>query len=65
MKIFLQISQDLWAEKRQGRKSNESRQKNRRGDSKIESNDSPNILDRGKMSEIPRPPLGSKKKNRI
>ena len=35
------------------RKGNRSRQKNKRGDSKVESNDSPVIPDRGETSDIP------------
>ena len=41
------------AEKRQDRKSNRTRQKNKRGDSKMESNDSHEISDRGETSDIP------------
>ena len=39
--------------KRQDRKSNRTRQKNKRGDSKVESNDSPEIPERGETSDIP------------
>ena len=35
------------------RKGNRTRQKNKRGDSKVESNDSPEIPDRGETSDIP------------
>ena len=35
------------------RESNRTRQKNKRGDSKAESNDSPEIPDRGETSDIP------------
>ena len=38
---------------RKDRKSNRVRQKNKRGDSKVESNDSPEIPDRGETSDIP------------
>ena len=34
------------------RKSNRTRQKNKTGDSKVESNDSPEIPDRGETSDI-------------
>ena len=34
-------------------KGNRTRQKNKRGDSKVESNDSPEIPDRGETSDIP------------
>ena len=39
-------------------KENRTRQKNKRGDSKVESNDSPEILDRGETSDIPGLPSG-------
>ena len=45
-----------WAsmqKKKKGRKSNRTRQKNMRGDSKMESNDSPEIRDREETSSIP------------
>ena len=38
--------------------SDGSRQKNKRGDSKVESNDSPEIRDRGETSDIPGLPWG-------
>ena len=41
------------AEKKINRKSNRTRQKNKKGDSKVESNDSPQIPDRGETSDIP------------
>ena len=34
-------------------KENRTRQKNKRGESKVESNDSPEIPDRGETSDIP------------
>ena len=40
------------------RKSNRTRQKNKRGDSKVESNDSPEIPDRRDTSDIPGLPSG-------
>ena len=43
--------------KKRDRKKNGSRQKNKRPDSKVESNDSPEILDRGDIRQ-PRPPFG-------
>ena len=46
------------AEKWQDRKSKRTRQKNKRGDRKGESNDSPEIPDRGETSDIPWPPFG-------
>ena len=46
--------------KRYDRKSNRTRQKNRRGDRKVESNDSPEVSDRGGGGDNinPRPPFG-------
>ena len=48
--------------KREDRKGNRTRQKNKRGDSKVKSNDSPEIPDRGETSDIPGLPSGEKKK---
>ena len=46
--------------KRYDRKSNRTRQENKRGDSKVESNDSPEIPDRGgETSNIPGLPSGN------
>ena len=45
--------------KRSDRKGNGTRQKNKRGDSKVESNDSPEIPYRGETSDIPGLPSGS------
>ena len=42
-----------------GRRSNRTRQKNKRGDRKVESNDSPEIPDRGETSDIPGLPSGA------
>ena len=36
-----------------------TRQKNKRGDSRVESNDSPKITDRGETSDIPGLPSGA------
>ena len=49
---------DQQAEKRKDRKSNRTRQKNKRRDSKVESNDSPEIPDTGETSDIPGLPSG-------
>ena len=46
------------AKKKKDRKSNRTRQKNKRGDSKVESNDSPEIPDRGETSDIRSLPSG-------
>ena len=45
--------------KRYDRKSNRTRQKNNTEDSKVESNDSPEIPDRGETSDKPGLPSGS------
>ena len=50
---------DQQAEKRKDRKGNRTRLKNKRGDSKVESNDSPEIPDRGETSDIPGLPSGA------
>ena len=44
---------DQRAEKDKTERGNRTRQKNERGDNKVESNDSPTIPDRGKTSHIP------------
>ena len=41
-----------------------TRQKNKRGDSKVESNDSPEIPDREETSDIPGLPSGARKKTK-
>ena len=48
---------DQQAGKNPDRKGNRTRQKNKREDSKVGSNDSPEIPDRGETSDIPGPPL--------
>ena len=53
---------DQQAEKRQDRKSNRTRQKNKTGDSKVESNDSPEIPDRRETKDIPGLPSGESTK---
>ena len=45
--------------KKKDRKSNRTKQKNKRGESKVESNDSPEVPDKGETSDIPSLPLGS------
>ena len=45
-------------EKKKDRKSNRTGQKNKRGDSKVESNNSPEIPGRGEASDIPGLPSG-------
>ena len=47
-------------QKREDRKGNGTRHKNMRGDSKVESNDSPEIPDRGETPDIPSLPSGGK-----
>ena len=44
--------------KRSDKKGNRTRQKHKRGDSKVESNDSPEIPDRGETSVMPSLPSG-------
>ena len=44
--------------KRSDRKGNRTRQRNKRGDSKVESNDSPETQDRGETSDVPGLPSG-------
>ena len=46
--------------KEEDRKGNRTRQKNKKGDRKVESNDSPEIPDRGETSNIPGLPSGAK-----
>ena len=50
------MDQQAEKSKRQDSKSNWTMQKNKRVDSKVESNDSPDIPDRGETT--PRPPFG-------
>ena len=45
------------------RQSSRTRQKKKKGDSKVESNDSPEIPDRGKTLDIPGLPLGGARMN--
>ena len=45
--------------KKKVKKSNRTRHKNKIGDSKVESNDSPEIPERGETSDIPGLPSGS------
>ena len=42
-----------WQKKEQDRRSSRSRQKNKKGDRKVESDDSPEIPDRRETSDIP------------
>ena len=55
MKNFLEKVQKKGpaGRKRSDRKGNRTSQKNKRGDSKMESNDSPEIPDKGETSDIP------------
>ena len=52
------------AEKTEDRKNNKNRQKNKRGDSKVELIDSPEIPDRGETSDIPGPPSGASEREK-
>ena len=58
---FFWKSSEEWTcrQKKIKQKSNRTRQKNKRGDSKVESNDSPEIPDRGETSDIPGLPSGA------
>ena len=47
------------------RKNNGSRQKNKTGESKVESNNSSGIPDRGKTSDTPGLPSGTNKKEQV
>ena len=58
MKNFLEKVQKKGPAGRKRSDSNRTRQKNKRGDSKVESNDSPAIPDRGETSDIPGLPSG-------
>ena len=60
MKNFLEKVQKKGpaGRKRSDRKGNRTRQKNKRGDSKVKSNDSPEIPDKGETSDIPGLPSG-------
>ena len=58
MKNFLGKVQKNGPAGRKDRKGNRTRQKNKRGDSKVESNDGPEIPDRGETSDIPGLPSG-------
>ena len=60
---FSEKSSEEWTsrqKKRSDRKSNRTRQKNKRGYRKVESNDSPEILEQGETSDIPSLPSGVK-----
>ena len=61
IEAFSGKSSEEWTN-RQGKKkirqNNRARQKNKRGDSKVESNDSPEIPGRRETSDIPGLPLG-------
>ena len=56
---------DQQAEKTEDRKSNRTRQMNKRGDSKVESNDSPEIPDRGRHQTSLASLLGAKSKTAV
>ena len=63
-RLFLTTSTEVrrmsqQAEKRYDRKSNRTQQKNKKGDSKVETNESPEIPDRGEASDIPGLPSAS------
>ena len=59
MKNFLESLEERTSrQKKIDRKGNRTRQKNKTGDSKVESNDSPEIPDKGETSDIPGLPSG-------
>ena len=59
VKEFSKKTLGEWASRQKKyRKSNRTWQKNKRGDSKVEPNDSPEIPDRGETSDIPGLPSG-------
>ena len=66
MKNFLEKVQKKGpaGRKRQDRKGNRTMQKNKRGDSKVESNDSPEIPDRGGDIRHPQSPFGGRLRKR-
>ena len=65
MKNFLESLEERASRQKTIRqKGNRTRQKNKRGDSKVESNDSPGIPDRGETSDIPGLPSGRAYKGR-
>ena len=55
---FLEKVQENGPAGRKKIREKETRQKNKRGDSKVESNDSPGIPNRGETSDIPGLPSG-------
>ena len=65
MKNFQEKVQKKGPAGRKNRKDNRTRQKNKTGDSKVESNDSPEIPDRGEKSDIPSLPSGVENNNLI
>ena len=61
IEVFSGKSSGEWTsrqKKRYDKNSNRTRQKNKRGDSKVESNDSPGIPDREEILDIPGVPSG-------
>ena len=57
---FSGTSSEEWTrrQKKDKRENNRTRQKNKRGNSKVESNDSPEIPDKGETSDFPSLPAG-------
>ena len=65
MKIFWGKKSGEWASmQKKGRKSNGTQQKNKTGESKVESNDSSEISGKGETSDIPGLPLGDDRSKR-
>ena len=62
MNFLEKVQENGPAVRKKDRKSNRTRQKNKRGDSKVELNDSPEIPDMGETSDIPGLPSGGERK---
>ena len=58
------LEERISRQKKIRQKGNRTKQKNKRGDSKVESNDSPEIPDRGETSDIPGLPSGAREKKK-
>ena len=56
--MFRRMDKQAEKKRKKNEKSNRTSRKNTRGDSKMKSNDSPEIPDRGETSDIPGLPSG-------
>ena len=61
--MFRRMDKQAEKKKKKDGKSNRTRRKNKRDDSKVKSNDSPEIPDRGETSDIPGLPSGEHDKH--